>query len=181
MILQEGAGLLQALPFGLGLGRQLLEIAAGVLGPLLGHVLLHLAALQRQVRAELGEAGQQVVHVLLVLEIALLFAAVVLHHQVGDGAEGPLAGEAALAHGHALEHAAHRGQRHIIVPVDEKAVEIQGLFAHAAGAEAAAALLIRRQGLVIQRDAAKACRCKDHSSSSHRGKAAGGACRFAKF
>ena len=143
---------------------------------------LHLLALERQIRADLGQIGQQIVHIRLVLEVALLLRAVViLHHQIGDGAEGALTGKAALAHSHPLEHTAHRLQRHIVVPVNEKAVEIQGLFAHAAGAEAAAALFVRRQRLVVQRDAAKARRCKDHSMSSHRGKAAGGACRFAKF
>ena len=97
------------------------------------------------------------VYVILVLEGTLLhLAAVIFHHQIRDGAEGTLAAEAALAHGDTLENAPHGRERHIVVPVDEKTVEIEGLFAHAARAEALAGLPVRGQLLAAERGVSKA-------------------------
>ena len=51
---------------------------------------LHLLALERQIRADLGQIGQQIVHIRLVLEVALLLRAVViLHHQMGMEPKAP--------------------------------------------------------------------------------------------
>ena len=91
-----------------------------------------------------SEMPEEQVHVLLPLEGALLlFAVVILHHEVRDGTEGPLSGEASPAHGDALEDPAHRAERHIVVPLKPEAVEVEGLLPDPAGAEAAAGLPIR--------------------------------------
>ena len=76
-----------------------------------------------------GQHLQQLVHIPLVLEVALLLlAAIVLHHKVGHGGKHALAGKAAGAHSHPLEHAADAAVGQIIAAVDVKAVEVQRLL-----------------------------------------------------
>ena len=94
---------------------------------------------------------------LFVFEVALFLpAAVVLHHQVGDGGKDPFLGKAALAHGHPLEHPGDGRIGDVIAPVDVKAVEIQRLFSDAAGAELFAVFLVGGQGVGVQGRAAQA-------------------------
>ena len=125
LFLQDGLGLLQLLAGLLGLGRQLLYIAPGFLRGLFRETAFAVPAEARDLRVDGGEVRQQQVHVLLPLEGALLLLPVViLHHEVGDGAEGALSGEAALAHGHPLEDPAHGVDGHIAAAIEPEAVEV---------------------------------------------------------
>ena len=160
---QEGLGTLQLLPGLLGLGGQLLE-KFRLHGRLLFlQALLRLQAVGGQVRADLGDMGQQKVHILFVFEVALLHRAVVqLHHQIGNGAEDALSGKTALAHGDPLENTLHGFQRRIVDPVEEEAVQVNGLIAHAAGAEALAEFFVNGKRRLIQGRAAQLFRSKNH-------------------
>ena len=123
-------------------------------------------AQQRDLRLLFGQHLQQLVHVPFILEIALLLlAAVVLYHQVGHGGEHAFAAEAAGAHGHPLEHAGNAAVGQVIPAVNVKAVEVQRLFANAAGADLAAGLFVRFQLLFIKLCHAQLCRFEDHGSS----------------
>ena len=102
-------------------------------------------------RADPLQIGQQLVHLLLVFVSALLLpAAVVLHHQIGDGGEHASAGEAAPAHGHPLEDPGDPAVGQIVPATAVEAAEIQGLFPHPAGAEALAGFPVRNQDVLIQ-------------------------------
>ena len=103
----------------------------------------------------MGEAalylGDHHIHMALVLEGALhALPFVVFHHQVGNGTENALAGKRAPAHGNALVGSADVGYRDIEAAVEKKAVQIQGLCSHAAGAEHQAGLPVFPEFLIIQ-------------------------------
>jgi len=107
---------------------------------------------------------QQGIHVPLILEVALLlFAAVVLHHKVSHGGKHSLAGKAARTHGHPLEHAGDAGVGQVVAAVDVKAVQIQGFFAHAAGADLFAGFPISHQLGGIEPGKAQLCRFEEHN------------------
>lgn len=72
VLLQQLLGLLQCLPGGLRLRRQLFEIALGLPLGLLPQAALRLHTVAGDIRADPCHVGQQKVHVLLVLEVALL-------------------------------------------------------------------------------------------------------------
>ena len=128
------------------LGGELLEIIClfGGLGP--GQTVGGLDAVGGDVGVLLLHGSQEPVHIGLQLEGALLLlAAAELHHQEGEGAEDALAGEAALAHGHALEDALDLFPGQVEAAVQKAAAQIQGLLSDAAGAEFEAALFVSRQ------------------------------------
>ena len=97
--------------------------------------------------------------------ILLLLAAVVLHHKIRHGGKHALAGKAAGAHSHPLEHAADAAIGQIIAAIDVKAVEVQRLFANAAGADLFAGLSVLHQLLIIKLCHTQLCRFEDHGSS----------------
>ena len=131
------------------------QLAGGLFGFLLLQHLLTGCAEQMDLRLLFGQHLQQLVHIPLVLEVALLLlAAIVLHHKVGHGGKHALAGKAA---GAAI------GQ--IIAAVDVKAVEVQRLFANAAGADPFAGLSVLHQLLFIKLCHTQLCRFEDHGSS----------------
>ena len=67
------------------------QLAGGLFGFLLLQHLLTGCAEQMDLRLLFGQHLQQLVHIPLVLEVALLLlAAIVLHHKVGHGANMPL-------------------------------------------------------------------------------------------
>ena len=169
---------LQLLARALCLRRQFGKIACSFFLRLFPHALRTAGAERWDLGMPLSDEGEHRVHVLLALEGALLLRAVViLHHKVGNTAERAFARKAALTHRHALEHAAHSRKGHIIVPVDKKAVQIQRLFTHAAGAEALAGLFVLCEDLRRKRRSAETYRCKDHNRTSKEflaEKAAGG-------
>ena len=150
----------------LGVFRQLRQLAGGLFGLLLLHGLLPCRAQPLDLRLLFGQNVQQGVHVPLILEVALLLlAAVVLHHEVSHRGEHPLAGETALTHGDPLEHPADAAVGQIIPAVDVEAVEIEGFFAHAAGADLFAGFLIGFQRCLVQMGKAQLCRMKQHRRS----------------
>ena len=171
---EKAAGALQLLAGTLRLRGQLLEIAGGLARTLFRQPALALRAQTRDLGAHLLQIGEQLVHVLLALEGTLaLLPVVVLHDEIGDGAKDALAAEAAAAHRHALEHAAHGAESDVKMPVDEKIIEIQCLFSHAAGPEAAAGLSVRGGRLRRKDGVSKAYRCKAHNASSEVGQSGG--------
>ena len=159
LLVQIAGGVLQGAEGALGLVGQL-GLFAG--GPLLlppGQAGLGGGADQLDLRVGPADAVQHLVHLLFVFEVALFLpAAVVLHHQVGDGGKDPFLRKAALAHGHPLEHPGDGRIGDVIAPVDVKAVEIQRLFSDAAGAELFAVFLVGGQGVGVQGRAAQAGR-----------------------
>ena len=150
----------------LGVFRQLRQLAGGLFGLLLLHGLLTCRAQPLDLRLLFGQNVQQGVHVPLILEVALLLlAAVVLHHQIGHGGEHPFAGKAALAHGDPLERAGDAAVRQIIAAVDVKAVEVQRLFADAAGADLFAGFFVCFQLGSAEFCQTQLCRFEQHSVS----------------
>ena len=142
------------------------QLAGGLFGFLLLQHLLTGCAEQMDLRLLFGQHLQQLVHVAFILEVALLLlAAIVLHHKVGHGGKHALAGKAAGAHSHPLEHAADAAVGQIIAAVDVKAVEVQRLFANAAGADLFAGLFVLHQLLLIELCHTQLCRFEDHGSS----------------
>ncbi len=122
---EEFARALQLLTLALRLRRELLEVAGGLLLRLFRQPLFAADAQARDLGMDLLQIVEQLVHVLLALEGALLLLpVVVLHDEVGDRAKHTLAAEAALAHRHALENAPHGAEGNVKVPVDEKIIEI---------------------------------------------------------
>ena len=77
----------------------------------------------------------------------------------------PLPVKAAGAHSHPLEHAADAAIGQIIAAIDVKAVEVQRLFANAAGADLFAGLSVLHQLLLIKLCHTQLCRFEDHGSS----------------
>ena len=150
----------------LGLFRELGQSAGSFLRLLAGKLGLTGSAQTGDVRLFLRQNFQQGVHVPLILEVALLLlAAVVLHHEVSHRGEHPLAGETALTHGDPLEHPADAAVGQIIPAVDVEAVEIEGFFAHAAGADLFTGFLIGFQRCLVQMGKAQLCRMKQHRRS----------------
>ena len=142
------------------------QLAGGLFGFLLLQHLLTGCAEQMDLRLLFGQHLQQLVHIPLVLEVALLLlAAIVLHHKVGHGGKHALAGKAAGAHSPPLEHAADAAIGQIIAAIDVKAVEVQRLFANAAGADLFAGLSVLHQLLIIKLCHTQLCRFEDHGSS----------------
>ena len=142
------------------------QLAGGLFGFLLLQHLFTGCAEQMDLRLLFGQHLQQLVHIPLVLEVALLLlAAIVLHHKVGHGGKHALAGKAAGAHSHPLEHAADAAIGQIIAAIDVKAVEVQRLFANAAGADPFAGLSVLHQLLFIKLCHTQLCRFEDHGSS----------------
>ena len=143
---------------------KLRQLAGGLFSGLFLQRLLTGGAEQMQLRLLLGKHFQQGVHVPLVLEVALLlFAAVVLHHKVSHGGKHSLAGKAARTHGHPLEHAGDAGVGQVVAAVDVKAVQIQGFFAHAAGADLFAGLPVGLQLGRVEPGKAQLCRFEEHN------------------
>ncbi len=143
--------------------RELGQSPGGFFRLLAGKFRLACGAQTRDVGLFFRQNFQQGVHIPLVLEVALLLlAAVVLHHEVSHRGKHPLAGEASLTHGHPLEHAADAAIGQIIPAVDVEAVEVEGLFAHAAGADLFAGFLIGFQRCFVQMGEAQLCRMKQH-------------------
>ena len=146
VLLQIGGAALQQLDLLGGGGGGQPRLLLGQLALLFAQLLLGGLAVQRDLRVLPGDQRQQLIHLFLHLEYALLLrAAVVLHHQIGLGGEHALAGEAALAQRHALVDAVHGVEGHIEFPLDVEAVEVDGLFAHAAGADLRAVLSVLGQ------------------------------------
>ena len=146
--------------------RELGQPPGGFLGLLADNFRLACGAQTRDVGLFFRQNFQQGIHIPLVLEVALLLlAAVVLHHEVSHRGKHPLAGEASLAHGHPLEHTADAAIGQIIPAVDVEAVEVEGLFAHAAGADLFAGFLIGFQRCFVQMGEAQLCRMKQHRES----------------
>ena len=96
--------------------------------------------------------------------ILLLLAAVVLHHKIGHGGKHALAGKAAGAHSHPLEHPGDAAVGQIIAAVDVKAVEVQGLFADTTGADLAAGFFVCLQLQPVQFCHAQLCGSENHGS-----------------
>ena len=158
---EEGSGLFQLLPGRLCLRRQHVQIPDGFLLCLPGKALLRLNAVQRQTGTDLRQIGQQIIHIVLPLEGALLLRTVtVFYHQVRNSAKDAVSGETALAHGDPLEYPADIPQRHIVVPVKQETVQIQRFFPYAAGAEVLAVFNIRSQDFRRQGGAAETHRRK---------------------
>lgn len=112
-----------------GIIRQLRQLAGGLFLSLFLQRLLPGGTQQPDLGLLLCQQLQQGIHVPLVLEVALLLlAAVVLHHKVGHGGKHSLAGKAAGAHGHPLEHAGDAGVGQVVAAIDVKAVQIQGFL-----------------------------------------------------
>ena len=88
----------------------------------------------------------------------LLRTVTVFYHQVRNGAEDAVSGEAALAHGDPLKDPADVPQGHIAAPVKQKAVQVQRFFPYAAGAEVLAVFNIRGQDIRRKGGAAEAHR-----------------------
>ena len=141
------------------------QLAGGLFGFLLLQHLLTGCAEQMDLRLLFGQHLQQLVHVAFILEVALLLlAAVVLHHKVGHGGKHALAGKAAGAHSHPLEHAGDAGVGQVVAAVDVKAVQIQGFFAHAAGADLPAGFFVCLQLQPVQFCHAQLCGSENHGS-----------------
>ena len=158
---EEGSGLFQLLPGRLCLRCQYVQIPDGFLLCLPGKALLRLNAVQRQTGTNLRQIGQQIIHIVLPLEGALLLRTVtVFYHQVRNGAKDAVSGETALAHGDPLEYPADIPQRHIVVPVKQETVQIQRFFPYAAGTEVLAVFNIRSQDFRRQGGAAETHRRK---------------------
>ena len=117
--------------------------------------------MQRQTGTDLRQIGQQIIHIVLPLEGALLLRTVtVFYHQVRNSAKDAVSGETALAHGDPLEYTADIPQRHIVVPVKQETVQIQRFFPYAAGSEVLAVFNIRSQDFRRQGGAAETHRRK---------------------
>ena len=144
----------------LSLGGQLVQITGSLLHVTLPQTLFSGLAVGGDLRQDLGDVGNHMVDIFLMLEAELsLFALVKLDDQIRHGAKGALSSEAALAHGNALEHTVHGLQRHIHTAIQENAVEIQRVLAHAAGAKATASLFVGSEGFLVQRNCAESCGC----------------------
>ena len=142
---------------------KLRQLAGGLFSGLFLQRLLTGSAQQMQLRLLLGKHFQQGVHVPLVLEVALLLlAAVVLHHKIGHGGKHALAGKAAGAHSHPLEHPGDAAVGQIIAAVDVKAVQVQRLFAYAAGADLPAGFFVCLQLLRVKLCHAQLCGFENH-------------------
>ena len=142
------------------------QFAGSLFRRLLFQRLLSGFAQGADLRLLFGQHFQDLVHILLILEIALLLlAAVVLHHKVGHGGEHSFAGKAAGAHGHPLVHAGNAAVGQIVTAVDVKAVQVQRLFADTAGADFPAGLFVLLKLLFVQFRHTQLCRFKDHGSS----------------
>ena len=143
--------------------RELGQPAGGFLGLLAGNFRLACGAQTRDVGLFFRQNFQQSVHVPLVLEVALLLlAAVVLHHKIRHGGKHALAGKAAGTHSHPLEHPGDAAVRQIIAAVDVKAVQVQRLFAHAAGADLPAGFFVCLQLLRVKLCHAQLCGFENH-------------------
>ena len=171
---EEFLRLLQLFFRALRRGRERIQVASCFLFRLGLHAPLAAFAERRDLGVRGSDAGEHLVHIFLPLEGALLFLPVViLHHKVRDRAKNALSREAALAHRHALENAAHRRKRNIVMPVDQKIIQIQRLFPHAAGAKALAGLFVRGENFLRNARLAKAHRCKNHKAPPKFEKAVG--------
>ena len=142
---------------------KLRQLAGGLFSGLFLQCLLSGGAEQMQLRLLLGKHCQQGIHVPLVLEVALLLlAAIVLHHQIRHGGKHALAGKTAGAHSHPLEHPGDAAVRQIIAAVDVKAVQVQRLFAHTAGADLPAGFFVCLQLLRVKLCHAQLCGFENH-------------------
>ena len=142
---------------------KLRQLAGSLFGGLFLQRLLTGGAQQMQLRLLFRQHFQQGVHVPLVLEVALLLlAAVVLHHKIRHGGKHALAGKAAGAHSHPLEHPGDAAVRQIIAAVDVKAVQVQRLFANAAGADLPAGFFVCLQLLRVKLCHAQLCGFENH-------------------
>ena len=147
-----------------GIVRQLRQLAGGLFLGLFLQRLLPGGTQQPNLGLLLCQQLQQGIHVPLVLEVALLlFAAIVLHHKVSHGGKHSLAGKAARTHGHPLEHTGDAGVGQVVAAVDVKAVQIQGFFAHAAGADLFTGFPVSRQLGGVEPGKAQLCRFEEHN------------------
>ena len=157
-LLQERLRLLEALDASPGLLGEFRQNPGGPIPLPPGQALLRPGAVEGQAGPGLGEVLQQLVHLVLIFEIALLLlSAAVFHHQVGNRREDAPVGKAAGAHGHPLEDPADSRKGQVVTAVQVEAVQIKGLPSHAAGTEPAAGLPVLQklgpvQGLMPQGD-----------------------------
>ena len=155
----------------LRLGGQLLEVARPLRLLRLAQPALRRLAVDGDVRVLARDDAQELIDQLLILKVALLLTPVLeADDQIRDRTEHTLAGETALAHGDAFEDARHVVKRHIEVPVDIEAVEINCLLSDTAGADFPAGFVIFRQRVPLQRGRADEFgRKKHHAHSLKRG------------